>query len=108
MTTAKEKMKELGERLVSRRADAEKIGAIYKFVLSGDDGGTFMVDLKNEIGVREEDGAAPCTIQMSGTDFVDLFEGRANGQALFFSQRLKVEGDASLALRLQALTDILK
>jgi predicted lipid carrier protein YhbT len=45
---------------------------------------------------------------MTTTDFVDLFEGRANGQALFFTGRLKVEGDMGLALRLQTLTSILK
>ena len=38
----------------------------------------------------------------------DLFEGRANGQALFFTGKLRIEGDMGLALRLQSLTDILK
>jgi predicted lipid carrier protein YhbT len=41
-------------------------------------------------------------------DALDLFEGRANGQALFFAGKLRIEGDMGLALRLQSLTDILK
>ena len=37
-----------------------------------------------------------------------MTEGKANGQQLFFTGKLKVEGDMSLALRLQPLMDILK
>jgi predicted lipid carrier protein YhbT len=39
---------------------------------------------------------------------VDLFEGRADGQTLFFAGKLRVEGDMGLALKLQTLTDLLK
>ncbi len=108
MTTAREKMQELHQRLLERPAQAKAVGAVYRFILDGDGGGTFVVNLKDDVGVKEGDGAAPCTIRMSGQDAIDLFEGRANGQALFFAQRLKVEGDIALALKLQALTDILK
>ncbi len=108
MPTASEKMQELNARILARKADAAAIGAVYRFILDGDGGGTFVVNLKDDVGVKEGDGAAPCTIRMTATDAIDLFEGRANGQALFFGQRLKVEGDIALALKLQALTDILK
>ena len=108
MTTAREKMQQLATRLEQRKAEAAAIGAVYRFILEGEGGGTFIINLKDDVGVKEGDGAAPCTIRMSGKDAVDLLEGRASGQALFFSQQLKVEGDLSLALKLQALTDILK
>ncbi|HYO93901.1 MAG TPA: SCP2 sterol-binding domain-containing protein [Polyangiaceae bacterium] len=108
MTTAREKMDQLNARLLERKSVASQVGAVYKFVLDGEGGGTFIVNLKDDVGVREEDGPAPCTLRMSAQDCVDLLEGRANGQALFFGQRLKVEGDIALALKLQALTDILK
>jgi predicted lipid carrier protein YhbT len=108
MTTASEKMQELHTRLLEKKAQAQAVGAVYRFILDGDGGGTFVVNLKDDVGVKEGDGAAPCTIRMTVQDAIDLFEGRANGQALFFAQRLKVEGDIALALKLQALTDILK
>jgi putative sterol carrier protein len=108
MTTAREIMTELDRRLKERRAEAAKIGAVYKFVLDGEGGGTFIIDLKDDVGVREKDEPAPCTVRLSAKDGIDLLEGRANGQTLFFTQRLKVEGDMSLALKLSALTDILK
>lgn len=101
-------MSELHRKLLERRDEAAKIGAIYKFVLDGEGGGTFIVNLKDDVGVREGDGEAPCTLRASVADGIDLLEGRADGQALFFSQRLKVEGDIGLALKLSALTDILK
>jgi len=108
MTTAREKMTQLDARLKERKAEATAVGAIYRFILDGEGGGTFVINLKDNVGASEGDGPAPCTIRMAASDAVDLLEGRANGQALFFAQKLKIEGDMSLALKLQALTDILK
>lgn len=107
MTTAREKMLELGQRLSERKERASAVGGVFRFVLSGDGGGTFVMNLSDQVGISEGDGVAPCTIKLSASDFVDLFEGRASGQALFFSQRLTVEGDMAMALKLQALTEIL-
>ncbi len=108
MATAKELMQRIGEKIAGRSELLSSVGAVYKFALDGDGGGTYLVDLKSALKVTEGDGPAACTIRMSATDFVDLFEGRANGQALFFGGRLKVEGDMGLALKLQTLTDIVK
>jgi putative sterol carrier protein len=108
MTTASEKLKQMGDKIAENQAQAGAIGAVFKFALDGEGGGTFVVNLKDKPGVTESDGAADCTIRMSAQDFVDLTEGKANGQQLFFTGKLKVEGDMSLALRLQSLMDILK
>lgn len=108
MTIASDRMAELHRRLLEKREIASKIGAIYKFVLEGDGGGTFIVNLKDDVGVREGDGPAPCTLRLSVADGLALLDGKANGQALFMSQKLKVEGDLALALKLSALTDIVK
>jgi putative sterol carrier protein len=108
MTTASDKLKQMGAKIAENKAQASAIGAIFKFVLEGEGGGTFIVNLKDNPGVAEGDGPAGCTISMTSQDFVDLTEGKANGQQLFFTGRLKVEGDMSLALRLQPLMDILK
>jgi predicted lipid carrier protein YhbT len=108
MATAQELMQRIGEKIAGRKELLSSVGAVYKFCLEGEGGGTYLVDLKSELKVTEGDGPAACTIRMSAGDFVDLFEGRANGQALFFGQRLKVEGDMGLALKLQTLTDVVK
>lgn len=108
MTTASDKLKQMGDKIAENKSQAAAIGAVFKFALEGDGGGNFIVNLKDNPGVTEGEGAAECTIRMTAQDFVDLSEGKANGQQLFFTGRLKVEGDMSLALRLQSLIDILK
>jgi putative sterol carrier protein len=45
---------------------------------------------------------------MDAKDFVDMREGKANGQQLFFAGKLKIEGDMGLAMKLQKLTEVLK
>jgi putative sterol carrier protein len=108
MTTASELIERIRARIADQRDLLTSVGAVYKFVLEGADGGTYLLDLKESLSITTGDGPAGCTVRMSTTDFVDLFEGRANGQALFFTGRLKVEGDMALALRLQTLTSIIK
>ena len=108
MATASELAQRIGEKIAGRKDLLSSVGAVYKFVLEGAGGGTYLLDLKQNLSVAESDGPAGCTIRMAANDFVDLFEGRANGQALFFSGKLRVEGDMGLALKLQTLTDILK
>jgi len=108
MTTANELIERIRARIADQRDLLTSVGAVFKFVLEGDGGGTYLLDLKESLSVTNGDGPAGCTVRMSTADFVDLFEGRANGQALFFTGRLKVEGDMALALRLQTLTSLLK
>ena len=108
MATAKELMDQAKKRIEENKGQASSIGAVYKFVLDGDGGGTFIMNLKDAPGVTEGDGAAQCTIKMDAKDFVDMREGRANGQQLFFAGKLKIEGDMGLAMKLQKLTEVLK
>jgi putative sterol carrier protein len=108
MTTASDKLKQMSDKIAENKSQAASIGAVFKFALEGAGGGDFIVNLKDNPGVAQGDGAADCTIRMTAQDFVDLTEGKANGQQLFFTGRLKVEGDMSLALRLQSLMDIVK
>jgi putative sterol carrier protein len=108
MATAQELMQLIGEKIAGKKELLSSVGAVYKFALEGDGGATYLVDLKQGLTVTQADGPAACTIRMTAQDFVDLFEGRANGQALFFGGRLRVEGDMGLALKLQTLTDIVK
>ena len=107
MSTAAEKMSAAKVNIESRKDEAAKIGARYKFVLEGDGGGKWMLNLKDEISVEEGDGDAECTVKMAASDFVELLEGRATAQELFFAGKLQIEGDLGLAMRLQSLTEII-
>jgi putative sterol carrier protein len=108
MATAAELIDRISARIATQPDLLTSVGAVYKFALEGDGGGTYVLDLKEGLKVTAGDGPAGCTIRMTAADFVDLFEGRANGQALFFTGKLKVEGDMGLALKLQQLTGLLK
>ena len=108
MATAAEKMEDAKKKIEANQEGAKQIGATYKFVLDGEGGGTWVMNLKDNPGVTEGDSEAQCTIKMAASDYVDMLEGKANGQQLFFSGKLKIEGDMGLAMKLQNLTEILK
>ncbi|MEZ4372145.1 MAG: SCP2 sterol-binding domain-containing protein [Polyangiaceae bacterium] len=108
MATAAEKMADAGEKIGANKEKASEIGATYKFVLAGDGGGTWIINLKDNPGVTEGEGDAMCTIKMEASDYVDMVEGKANGQQLFFTGKLKIEGDMGLAMKLQKFTEMLK
>jgi putative sterol carrier protein len=94
----------LPKRLKDKSDLAEKINASYKFEVTGDGGGTWVVDLTQPGGtVSEGDGEAGCTITMTASDFVDMINGKLNGQMAFMTGKLKVAGDMGLAMKLQTL-----
>lgn len=107
MTTTRQKMDEARAKLRANPEAVKEIGAIYKFVLSGEDGGTWLIDLKGMGDIVEGDGEADCVIRMTAEDYIEMREGRADPQQLFFAQRLQVEGDLGLAMKLQGLNQLL-
>ena len=95
------------DALTKNAGAAGAVGAVYKFVLEGEGGGTWLVNLKGTPTISPGDGSSECTIKMAAHDFVDLLEGRAQGQDLFFAGKLQIEGDMGLALKLQSLVEIM-
>ena len=98
----------LPERLKTRSELIEKINTIYKFIVTGDSGGTWLVDLTKQGGaVSKEDSAiqsdAKCTITVAEKDFVDLVNGKLNPQMAFMMGKLKIAGDMGLALKLGSI-----
>src|SRR5688572_27469967 len=108
MTTAKELIERIGGKISGDPSLAANFGAVYKFVLDGAGGGQWIVNLKDAPGARAGDGPADCTISLASQDFVDLVEGRANGQQLYFQGKLRIDGNLGLALKLQNLADLAK
>jgi predicted lipid carrier protein YhbT len=108
MTTAREIMSDIAGKIAANAAAAAAIGAVYKFVLEGDAGGTWLVTLKGDVGVSETDAPADCTLRMSTADGIALFQGKKTGEELFFGGQLRIDGDVTLALRLQSLLAIIR
>jgi putative sterol carrier protein len=106
MATVQQLIDDARAKLAANTALAAEIGAVFKFVLTGEGGGTFLWRLDANPSITEGDGEAACTIVMTADDYVAMREGRANAQELFFAQRLRVEGDLGLAMKLQALNEL--
>ena len=90
----------IGPRLVADPEKAKSVNAIYQFDITGDDGGTWTVDLTQPAVTAGTSGKAQCTITVSSKDFIDIISEKLNAQMAFLQGRLKVAGDMSLALKL--------
>ena len=82
------------------------VAAVYLFKISGDDGGTWTVDLVSSppTCIPGEHGTPQCTIEASDGDFRSMIDGGMQAaMQLFFSGKLKVSGDPNLATKLSKL-----
>lgn len=90
---------------ISADPDAFKAtNAIFLFKISGDDGGTWTVDLKENVGVHEgEQGTPDCTLELTASDWQQISDNPSSAMQLYFQGKLKVSGNAMLATKLQQL-----
>ncbi|MCB9604537.1 MAG: SCP2 sterol-binding domain-containing protein [Sandaracinus sp.] len=96
--------KDIPARIANDPDKAKNVGAIFLFKITGDDGGTWTVNLKDELGVVEGDaGNSMCTIETSSENWVQISDNPAVAMQLYFSGELKVAGDAMLATKLQEI-----
>ena len=85
---------------------AKEVAAVYLFKVSGADGGTWTVDLVSTPPTCQPGahGTPQCTIECADTDLRSMIEGGMQAaMSLFFSGKLKVSGDPTLATRLTKL-----
>lgn len=90
----------IATRLSADPDKARSVNAVYQFDITGDDGGTWTVDLTRPAVTSGSSGKAQCTITVSSKDFSDIIAEKLNAQMAFLQGRLKVAGDMSLALKL--------
>ncbi|XP_076614665.1 hydroxysteroid dehydrogenase-like protein 2 [Chaetodon auriga] len=84
---------------------------IYQFDLSGDHGGVWFLDLKNNPGGAGQ-GPPPIkadvVMTMDSGDFSKMFAGELKPTMAFMSGRLKIKGDMTLAIKLEKLMNRMK
>mgnify|MGYP001263683918 CR=1 FL=1 len=95
---------------LASRINPERISgmnATYQFNIAADENGDTQWYVAIRDGIAEvHQGAADApniTVSVTASDWIDIVSGKLNGQMAFLTGRLKVEGDMSLALKLQAL-----
>jgi putative sterol carrier protein len=96
---------EVPAKIAANKDAAKAIGATYQFVITGDGGGEWFIDVKDDPKcIAGNPGNAECTMKLSVESFQELMENpQANGMKLFFGGKLKVDGNNMLAMKLQKL-----
>jgi putative sterol carrier protein len=105
MADAKTDFSEKIPNKIEANPDSSKaINAVYLFKITGDGGGTWTVNLKDDLGVKEgEHGTPDCTIELSDEDWKSISDNPAAAMPLFFQGKLKVSGNTMLATKLQQI-----
>lgn len=104
MATPREIFAKIERRISAKPEESSRINAVYKFVLDGPKGGTWIVDLrKGTLGVREDNSEAHCTITVSDENFVKIATNQMRADVAFMTGKLKISGDMGLAMKLGRL-----
>jgi putative sterol carrier protein len=79
--------------------------AVYQWDITGEGGGKWYAEIADgKCAVSEGAHASPnITITVASKDWLDILNGKLDGQMAFMSGKLKVKGDMSLAMKLKTL-----
>ena len=91
----------LTARVATNPARAKKIGGVFEFVLEGDDGGTWTLDLNAPTVASGKAEKMNVRIKMKAADFMDIVNAKLNEMQAFTQGKLKVEGNIAMALKLR-------
>ena len=82
------------------------LNATYQWDLTGDGGGKWFAKFSDgDVEIGEGETESPdITITVATSDWMDIVSGKLNGQMAFLQGKLKVQGDMTLAMKLQSLT----
>jgi len=98
---------EVAKGIAADPSVVSKVGGVFHFKVGGK---SWTIDLKNGKG-SVKNGApekADCTIVAADEDFIKLMLGQANGQSLFMSGKLKLQGNMGLAMKLDKIPKVSK
>ncbi|NNC96254.1 MAG: SCP2 sterol-binding domain-containing protein [Chitinophagales bacterium] len=89
------------EKISARASNMDPIGNSIKFKM-GDQ--VVFIDGKGDSNIVSEDDAdADCTISMKEENFKKLIAGDLNPMTALMTGKIKIDGDMSVALKLQSL-----
>jgi putative sterol carrier protein len=79
--------------------------AVFQFEVSGDEAGQWYAAIQNgELTLGEGASADPdMTVKAASGDLLDIINGELNAVNAFMQGKVKLDGDLTLAMKLQAL-----
>lgn len=89
----------------------KKTTAIYQFNITGDNPGTWFLDLKTGNGALEKgkpSQTADAVLTMEANNFFDMFSGKLKPATAFMMGKLKIDGNLQVAMKLEKLMSSLK
>jgi putative sterol carrier protein len=94
--------KKIADKLKNNPEQAESIGEKVAVILTGHDGGRWVLDCSKNPATVEEDNKTKVqtTITMSSENLVKLSKGEMNGVSAFMFGKIKVDGDLGIAVKL--------
>ncbi len=87
--------------MAERAANASPLGKTLKFATA--EGCIYLDGAGESNKVSNDDKDADCTVKMELQDLQNLLSGDLNPMTAFMTGKLKVEGDMSVAMKLQSL-----
>lgn len=103
MPTVAEVFEAMPERFDKEAAAG--MNAVYQYDITGDDGGqwyTAIADGELTVGTGTHDNPN-ITLTISAPDYLDMIDGKLNGQMAFMTGKLKIKGDMALGMKLGSL-----
>ena len=95
-------LEQITEGMRERVGEDCGLGAKVKWNF-GDDGIVLLDASQVPNVVSNEDGDADCTMKISMDDFIAMTKGDLDGTTAFMMGKLKIEGDMSIAMKLQSV-----
>lgn len=97
--------KHLPDNIAKDVDKAKEVDAVFQFDITGDGGGTWVIDLTKDADWVTEGASddAQCTIEVTEEDWLGIMDGSLNAMQAFMMGKLKVSGDMALATRLQTI-----
>jgi putative sterol carrier protein len=89
-------------------AEAEGVDGIVQLDLSGEDGGQYVLTIRNqELDVQEGTHEDPTVaIKTTAERWLQINRGEANPMMLMMTGRLSIDGSLSMATKFQSLFDV--